>query len=86
MIETVSFWNHGHVRSGIDKECENAPWPRVDCSVDRKGSLKLAMEGSDVQSAAQETVAIKFEDNQAKGQPNQLKTEYDPVGGWVRGG
>ena len=51
-----------------------------------KGSLKLAMEGSDVQSAAQETVAIKFEDNQAKGQPNQLKTEYDPVGGWVRGG
>lgn len=24
-----------------------------------------------------ETVAIKFEDNQAKGQPNQLKTEYD---------
>ena len=47
-----------------------------------KGSLKLAMEGSDVQSAAQETVAIKFEDNQAKGQPNQLKTEYDP---WVVG-
>ena len=26
---------------------------------------------------AQETIAIKFEDNQAKGAPNQLKTEYD---------
>lgn len=36
MIETVPFWNHGHVRSGIDKECENAPWHRVDCSVEGK--------------------------------------------------
>ena len=26
---------------------------------------------------AKDTVAIKFEDNQAKGAPNQLKTEYD---------
>ena len=26
---------------------------------------------------SKETVAIKFEDNQAKGAPNQLKTEYD---------
>ena len=30
-----------------------------------------------------EMVAIKFEDNQAKGNPNQLKTEYDL---WLRNG
>ena len=44
-------------------------------------------------SRAQEQVAIKFEDNQAKGQPNQLKTEYDPAwegerwlkAGWATG-
>lgn len=28
--------------------------------------------------SSQEVVAIKFEDNQAKGSPNQLKTEYEP--------
>ncbi|CAE7766646.1 CKL7 [Symbiodinium microadriaticum] len=32
-----------------------------------------------IEKSSGETVAIKFEDNQAKGAPNQLKTEYDTL-------
>ena len=37
--------------------------------------MKPSCEGLKI--STKEMVAIKFEDNQAKGNPNQLKTEYD---------
>ena len=45
----------------------------------------VSCEGKECPTATswQELVAIKFEDNQAKGNPNQLKTEYAP---WPRFG
>ncbi len=49
MIETVPFWNHGHIRSGVDKECDSAPWHCVDWLVEGKHEVDSVDSGQRLQ-------------------------------------